>query len=132
MTDLTELLRRVAVLETRAEERQRALELQAEENARRFGELNHAHRDNLEKEQRLVTRAEWEASHRELAVKGESEDHAIEARITDIEKGTNLRLIAIEQRLTKMVSLGMGIGIGAGLAGGGIVALVLRLLGDLK
>lgn len=53
---------RLAVLETRLEERERALELQAAEYTRRLDDLNHAHQQREERDRDYIMREVFEAS----------------------------------------------------------------------
>jgi hypothetical protein len=108
---------RLAVVEARMEERDKFLALQAKEYARRLDELNHAHANAVERNSLYVTRETWEAGHRELVAKADSRFDS-----------QGMRLSTIENRLARIIGIGVGIGFASGVLGGGIVALVMRLL----
>jgi TolA-binding protein len=97
---------RVAVLETRLNDSQAAIILQAKEIERRLDELNHSKRLDAERGKEFITKSEYETKHKEL---------------------TNWQL-QMEAWRSREAGFKIGLVIGAGLAGGGIGALIMKLL----
>lgn len=99
----------VAVLEERIRNLDKALELQAREYSRRLEELNHSHQQQVDRNAMYVSRESWELSNKEL-------NKALEIRAQEN---------AVWQRA---VDRWRWISVGAGVAGGGIIAGLTRLI----
>lgn len=109
----TQISTDVEVLKSRLSSIEKAIDKQAIEYERRLTELNHAYKQQVERNATYVPRETAEANQKTLdATLG-----ALSKQINDID--------AWKQRIT---GIQIGIAIGAGLTGGGVGALLVKFL----
>ncbi len=104
---------RIAVLQEQITALKESIVLQAREYERRLSELNYAHQNQLDRNEQYVSRESWE-------IKNAANERAISERY------------ALIDEWRRSIDKWMYISIGAGITGGGLMALVVRLLGANK
>jgi hypothetical protein len=130
-TTIQQIGRDIAVLETKLDNVLVAIDKQAKEYERRLQELNHAHQQQMDRNATYIPRETYEAN-----------EKTYEARFANLSKQVNdidtwkqtmngVREIVTDLNAWKqrLVGIQIGIAIGSGLTGGGVVALIFKVLG---
>lgn len=101
---------KIAILETRVSGLKENIDLQAKEYERRLQELNHAHQIQMDRNAQYISR------------------EAFELYSTGVASSTAIRTAEID-KWRREIDQWRWISIGAGLCGGGLVAMLARLIG---
>ncbi len=117
MTNELPLEVRLSILETLLTERQKQVDLQAKEYERRLNELNHSYEQQMQRNTDYVLRETWELRHDELMKQVQHHNGY------DTEK-----FAEIDRWRARLLGVAVGVAVGAGIAGGGITALIMRLV----
>jgi hypothetical protein len=125
------IVRDIAVIQTKLDNILIAIEKQAKEYERRLQELNHAHQQQMDRNATYIARETYEADGKTMDAKM----GALSKQVNDIDTWKQTMngvreivadLTAWKQRLT---GIQIGIAIGSGLTGGGVVALIFKVFG---